>query len=149
MLHPAAWNRNNSGFPERVIFVDEASIRVFAGKGGNGCLSFRREKYIERGGPDGGDGGDGGSVFVEADDSLNTLIDYRYQRVYRARTGETGAGRNCTGKKACKPRMRSGQDPRGLVACEHRAGECVRERAQCFRCCTLAGFQSGQDNGLS
>lgn len=80
-------------------FVDEAPIVVHAGKGGNGCLSFRREKYIERGGPDGGDGGDGGSVFVEADESLNTLVDYRYQRIHRARTGETGAGRNCTGRK--------------------------------------------------
>ena len=59
-------------------FVDEATITVEAGKGGNGTLSFRREKYVARGGPDGGDGGDGGSVFVEADESLNTLIDYRF-----------------------------------------------------------------------
>ncbi|MDE0931650.1 MAG: GTPase ObgE [Halioglobus sp.] len=79
-------------------FVDEASINVYAGKGGNGCLSFRREKYIERGGPDGGDGGDGGSVIVEADEALNTMIDFRFKRHYRAQTGETGAGRNCTGK---------------------------------------------------
>ncbi|MBA6414160.1 GTPase ObgE [Parahaliea sp. F7430] len=79
-------------------FVDEATIKVFAGKGGNGCLSFRREKYIEKGGPDGGDGGDGGSVYMEADDSLNTMIDYRYQRSFRAESGEAGRGRNCTGK---------------------------------------------------
>ncbi len=79
-------------------FVDEASIKVFAGKGGNGCLSFRREKYIEKGGPDGGDGGDGGSVFMEADESLNTMVDYRFQRTYRAENGEAGRGRNCTGK---------------------------------------------------
>ncbi|MFV0278745.1 MAG: Obg family GTPase CgtA [Parahaliea sp.] len=79
-------------------FVDEASIKVFAGKGGNGCLSFRREKYIEKGGPDGGDGGDGGSVFVQADDNLNTMVDYRFQRSYRAESGESGRGRNCTGK---------------------------------------------------
>jgi GTP-binding protein len=59
-------------------FVDEASIHVSAGKGGNGCLSFRREKYVERGGPDGGDGGDGGSVYLVADAGLNTMIDYRY-----------------------------------------------------------------------
>jgi GTP-binding protein len=78
-------------------FVDEATISVDAGKGGNGCLSFRREKYIPRGGPDGGDGGDGGSVILEANDSINTLIDYRYVRSYRARSGETGKGRNCTG----------------------------------------------------
>ncbi len=80
-------------------FVDEAPISVHAGKGGNGCLSFRREKYIERGGPDGGDGGDGGSVFLEADENLNTLIDYRYTRSYRAENGEGGKGRNCTGAK--------------------------------------------------
>ena len=65
-------------------FVDEATIYVEAGKGGNGCLSFRREKFIPKGGPDGGDGGDGGSVFIEADESLNTLIDFRFTRRYRA-----------------------------------------------------------------
>ena len=80
-------------------FVDEASITVQAGKGGNGCLSFRREKYIPKGGPDGGDGGDGGSIFVEADESLNTLIDYRYTRRYNAQNGEGGQGRQCTGAK--------------------------------------------------
>ncbi|MFL0809896.1 MAG: Obg family GTPase CgtA [Agarilytica sp.] len=80
-------------------FVDEAPITVQAGKGGNGCCSFRREKYIERGGPDGGDGGDGGSVYLEADENCNTLIDYRYQRNYRAQNGEQGKGRNCTGAK--------------------------------------------------
>ncbi|MAT51807.1 MAG: GTPase ObgE [Porticoccaceae bacterium] len=79
-------------------FVDEAPIVVYAGKGGNGCLSFRREKYIPKGGPDGGDGGDGGSIFLEADDSINTLVDYRYQRQYRAESGESGRGGNCRGK---------------------------------------------------
>jgi GTP-binding protein len=79
-------------------FVDEASIRVFAGNGGSGCLSFRREKYIPRGGPDGGDGGDGGSVVMEADGALNTMVDYRFQRSYRAQNGEPGRGQNRTGK---------------------------------------------------
>lgn len=79
-------------------FVDEASIDVFAGNGGGGCVSFRREKYIPRGGPDGGDGGDGGSVLLRGDDSLNTMIDYRYTRKFRAQNGESGKGRNCTGK---------------------------------------------------
>tara|TARA_R110001599_G_scaffold111534_6_gene275919 strand:- start:11972 stop:13153 length:1182 start_codon:yes stop_codon:yes gene_type:complete len=79
-------------------FVDEASIKVFAGNGGNGCLSFRREKYIPRGGPDGGDGGDGGSVILEADENLNTMVDYRFVRSYRAENGESGRSRNCTGK---------------------------------------------------
>jgi len=79
-------------------FVDEASIHVAAGKGGNGCLSFRREKYIAKGGPDGGDGGHGGDVILVGDDSLNTLIDFRYQRRYRAENGEGGQGRQCSGK---------------------------------------------------
>ncbi|MDA0649925.1 MAG: Obg family GTPase CgtA [Proteobacteria bacterium] len=79
-------------------FVDEATIEVTAGKGGNGCVSFRREKYVPRGGPDGGDGGDGGSVFLEGDDALNTMIDYRYTRRFRAENGEAGRGRNCSGK---------------------------------------------------
>ncbi len=79
-------------------FVDETPIRVQAGKGGNGSLSFRREKYIAKGGPDGGDGGDGGSVYLEADIALNTLVDYRFQRHYQAENGEGGRGRNCTGK---------------------------------------------------
>jgi GTPase len=83
-----------------VKFVDEVSISVHAGKGGNGCLSFRREKYIEKGGPDGGDGGDGGSVIFEADESLNTMVDYRFKRNYRARDGESGRSRNCTGRSA-------------------------------------------------
>jgi GTP-binding protein len=79
-------------------FVDEASIRVIAGNGGNGCLSFRREKYIERGGPDGGDGGRGGSVYLVADPSLNTLADFRMARKFKAESGEGGSGRNKTGK---------------------------------------------------
>nr|WP_320136225.1 GTPase ObgE [uncultured Amphritea sp.] len=80
-------------------FVDEATITIEAGKGGNGTLSFRREKYIAKGGPDGGDGGDGGSVYVEADESLNTLIDYRFQPRYKAENGKGGQSRNCTGSK--------------------------------------------------
>jgi len=79
-------------------FVDEASIKVSAGDGGNGCVSFRREKYVEFGGPDGGDGGNGGSVFVEADTNLNTLSDFRHARFFAAQRGENGRGRNCTGK---------------------------------------------------
>ncbi len=78
-------------------FVDEASIYVEAGKGGDGCVSFLREKYRAKGGPNGGDGGHGGSVFVEADENVNTLIDYRYQRKYKANNGENGKGRDMTG----------------------------------------------------
>ncbi len=80
-------------------FVDEVTIKVIAGDGGNGCCSFRREKYVPKGGPDGGDGGDGGSVYFEADPELNTLVDYRFVRTYLAERGENGHGKNCTGKK--------------------------------------------------
>ncbi len=80
-------------------FVDEAQIDVKAGDGGNGCVSFRREKFIPRGGPDGGDGGDGGSVMMVGDATLNTLADFRYERHFAAQRGENGRGRNCTGRK--------------------------------------------------
>ncbi len=81
-------------------FVDEVEIRVEAGDGGNGCVSFRKEKYIEFGGPNGGDGGDGGDVYLIADEGLNTLIDYRFERFHRAKRGENGKSRDCTGKGA-------------------------------------------------
>ncbi|MBE8716409.1 Obg family GTPase CgtA [Cellvibrio polysaccharolyticus] len=80
-------------------FVDEAPIQVEAGKGGNGMMSFRREKFVAKGGPDGGDGGDGGSVYLVADENLNTLIDYRFQPRYKAEDGQKGASKDCTGKK--------------------------------------------------
>lgn len=80
-------------------FVDEAIIHVEAGKGGNGCMSFRREKYIPFGGPDGGDGGDGGSVYLEAEAGLNTLVDLRFVRHHRAESGQSGMGANQTGRK--------------------------------------------------
>lgn len=79
-------------------FVDEATVRVEAGKGGDGCVSFRREKYVEYGGPDGGDGGDGGSVYLLADENINTLADFRITRVYRAQSGQAGMGRQKTGR---------------------------------------------------
>jgi GTP-binding protein len=79
-------------------FVDEAEITVFAGNGGNGCISFRREKFIPLGGPDGGDGGDGGSVWLVADENLNTLIDFRHERQFRAQRGQNGMGREMYGK---------------------------------------------------
>ena len=81
-------------------FVDEATVTVQAGKGGDGCLSFRREKFIPRGGPDGGDGGDGGSVWLEVDPGLNTLVDFRFKRLFRAESGRPGSGRERRGKSA-------------------------------------------------
>jgi GTP-binding protein len=103
-------------------FVDEATIRVQAGNGGHGCLSFRREKYVERGGPDGGDGGDGGSVYLVADAGMNTLADFRVARKFRAEGGQGGAGRNMTG--------RSGKDldvriPCGTVVRDIDTGELI------------------------
>jgi GTP-binding protein len=83
-------------------FVDEATIEVIAGKGGNGCLSFRREKFVPYGGPNGGDGGHGGNIYLIADKDLNTLVDFRFNRLFRAQAGESGKGSECTGK--------SGQD---------------------------------------
>jgi len=80
-------------------FVDEAKIKVDAGDGGNGCIGFRREKYVPRGGPDGGDGGDGGDVYLQADENLNTLIDFRFVRFYAAERGENGQTRDCTGSR--------------------------------------------------
>jgi GTP-binding protein len=105
-------------------FVDEAHIRVEAGDGGSGCVSFRREKYIPRGGPDGGDGGDGGSVYLIADANLNTLVDFRHKRRFRAERGKTGTGRNMTG--------RSGEDllvrvPVGTRVVEEETGERIGE----------------------
>ena len=81
-------------------FVDEALITVHAGDGGNGCMSFRREKFVPRGGPDGGDGGDGGSVYLEVDSGLNTLVDFRFKRIFRAAAGLAGQGTDRIGKSA-------------------------------------------------
>lgn len=80
-------------------FIDEALIRVEAGDGGNGCVSFRREKFIPKGGPDGGDGGDGGDVYLIADENLNTLIDYRFTKRFAAGRGENGRSSDCTGHR--------------------------------------------------
>jgi GTP-binding protein len=105
-------------------FVDEASIQVQAGDGGNGCVSFRRERYIPKGGPDGGDGGDGGSVWLAGDPSLNTLVDFRHRRRFRAERGRDGMGRNMTG--------RSGADlvisvPLGTRVIDDESGDCIGE----------------------
>ncbi len=80
-------------------FVDEAKITVNAGSGGNGCLGFRREKYVPFGGPDGGDGGDGGDLYLIADEQVNTLMDFRFKRHYKADRGKNGAGKLCSGAR--------------------------------------------------
>jgi GTP-binding protein len=103
-------------------FVDEATIRAVAGNGGHGCLSFRREKFVAKGGPDGGDGGDGGSVFLIADASLNTLADFRVARKFRAENGQGGAGRNMTGKSGDDLEVRV---PQGTVVHDVDTGELI------------------------
>ena len=82
------------------MFIDRAVVHVVAGAGGSGTSSFRREKYVPKGGPDGGDGGQGGSVFVKADPNLATLLDYRYHALWKAESGQHGKGKNMTGKSA-------------------------------------------------
>ncbi|ABM62610.1 Obg family GTPase CgtA [Halorhodospira halophila] len=103
-------------------FVDEVTFVVRAGDGGDGCVHFRREKYVPRGGPDGGDGGRGGSVYLEGDEGLNTLVDYRHDRFFSAESGEAGGGRQCTG--------RSGVDrilpvPVGTLVMDEGTGEVI------------------------
>jgi GTPase len=105
-------------------FVDEAKIRVEAGKGGDGCASFRRERFIRFGGPDGGDGGDGGSVYITADPGINTLIDYRYTRNFRAQNGENGRGQQCTGKAGDDLTIKV---PIGTTIYDHDTGELLAD----------------------
>ncbi len=108
-------------------FVDEATLKVHAGNGGRGCVSFRREKFIPFGGPDGGDGGDGGSVYLRAVEGINTLADFRIQRTYKARNGAGGSGNDCTG--------RGGEDlaiavPVGTTVQDAETGEPLGDLAQ-------------------
>jgi len=105
-------------------FIDESKIEVFAGKGGNGIASFRREKYIEKGGPNGGDGGRGGSVYALADRNINTLVDYRFTRSHRAKNGEAGKGSDCYGKGADDVVLRM---PVGTVITDINSGEVVAD----------------------
>jgi len=109
-----------------VKFVDEASIEVIAGNGGNGVASFRREKYVPRGGPDGGDGGRGGSIYAIADRNINTLIDYRYARIHRAKSGENGRGADQYGRGAEDVVLRM---PVGTVIADADTGEFVADLA--------------------
>src|SRR5574340_714727 len=105
-------------------FIDEAIIEVHAGKGGDGVASFRREKFVPRGGPDGGDGGRGGSIYAIADRNINTLIDYRYARIHRARNGEKGRGSDCYGKSASDIVLRM---PVGTVVSDLETGEIIAD----------------------
>jgi GTP-binding protein len=125
-------------------FVDEVTISVVAGKGGNGCVSFRREKYVPRGGPDGGDGGQGGSVVLEASGRKHSLLDFRYRNLFRAEPGRNGAGRNRKG--------RSGEDlvievPVGTVAKDPLTGEILADLTeQAQRWIIAKGGRGGKGN---
>jgi len=105
-------------------FIDEAKIEVHAGKGGDGSASFRREKYIPKGGPDGGDGGRGGSVWAVADRNINTLVDYRFARIHRAKGGEQGRGSDCNGKGADDVMLRV---PVGTLILDKESGERIAD----------------------
>ena len=125
-------------------FFDEARIEVIAGKGGDGSASFRREKFVPRGGPDGGDGGRGGSIIAVADSNLNTLIDYRYTRIFKARDGENGRGRDQYGKGADDIVLRV---PVGTVIKDADTGETIADLARNGERVTLAqGGKGGLGN---
>jgi GTP-binding protein len=121
-------------------FIDEAHIEVHAGKGGDGAVSFRREKYVPRGGPDGGDGGRGGSVLAIADRNINTLVEYRFARIHRARDGERGGGRQCNGKGAEDVILRM---PAGTVITDARTGETLADLAEHDQTAVLAQGGTG------
>jgi GTP-binding protein len=125
-------------------FVDEASIRIEAGNGGRGTTSFRREKYVPLGGPDGGDGGDGGDVVLVADGSLNTLVDFRYQPLYRAESGEGGGGANRSGARGADLEVRV---PAGTTVIDDETLEILGDLAQPgTRLMVARGGQGGRGN---
>jgi len=123
-------------------FVDEALIEVHAGKGGDGIVAFRREKYIPRGGPSGGDGGRGGSVFLVADRNINTLVEYRFARIHRARNGENGQGKDCYGKSAEDVHLRV---PVGTVVTDEESGQVLADLSHDGESALIA---KGGDGGL-
>jgi len=126
------------------MFVDEALIWVKAGDGGRGCVSFRREKYVPRGGPDGGDGGKGGDVILEADPNLKTLLDYRYKREYKAQNGEPGKGKNQHGKDG-KPLIL--KVPVGTIVKDAQTDEVIADLSKPFERLVVArGGKGGRGN---
>jgi GTPase len=125
-------------------FIDEAKIEVHAGKGGDGSAHFRREKYVPRGGPDGGDGGRGGSVWARADRNINTLIDYRFARIHRAEEGARGGGSDCNGRAGGDIELRM---PVGTVIRDEETGDPVADLVRDGERALLArGGQGGLGN---
>jgi len=123
-------------------FIDEATVELYAGKGGDGSASFRREKFVPRGGPDGGDGGRGGSIFAVADRNINTLVDYRFARIHRAKNGAAGMGSDCNGKSADDVILRV---PVGTVISDFETGEFIADLANHEQKMLIA---KGGDGGL-
>jgi GTP-binding protein len=123
-------------------FIDEATVELHAGKGGDGSASFRREKFVPRGGPDGGDGGRGGSIFALADRNINTLVDYRFARIHRARNGAAGRGSDCNGKSADDVVLRV---PVGTVISDFETGDLIADLATHEQKMLIA---KGGDGGL-
>src|ERR671922_2782571 len=125
-------------------FIDEVKIRVMAGDGGRGCVSFRREKFVPRGGPNGGDGGDGGDVVAVADPQLTTLLDLRYQKLYKAGRGEHGMGKDQHGRR--------GEDrvikvPVGTIICDASSGELLGDlKIAGERVVVAGGGRGGEGN---
>ena len=126
------------------MFVDEAKIFVKAGDGGNGCVAFRREKYVPRGGPSGGDGGNGGSIYLEANPNDNTLLRYRYNREFKADRGRHGEGSNCTGHSGDDMIL---QVPVGTIAYDEQSGETIADLATAGQRVLIAhGGRGGRGN---
>jgi GTP-binding protein len=126
------------------VFVDEAKIFVKAGNGGNGCVAFRREKYVPRGGPSGGDGGHGGSIFLEANPNDNTLLRYRYNREFKADRGRHGEGSNCTGHSGDEMVL---QVPVGTLVLDDQTGETLADlTAPGQRVLVAQGGRGGRGN---
>jgi GTP-binding protein len=126
------------------MFVDEIDIFVKGGDGGAGCISFRREKFVPRGGPDGGDGGDGGSVYLEADRALTTLLDFRYQRHYHAERGQHGEGNNRHGASGSDKIVRV---PLGTLVTDRDTGEALGDLTlPGQRVLAIAGARGGRGN---
>ncbi|MDD7517752.1 GTPase ObgE [Ruminococcus flavefaciens] len=125
------------------MFVDQAKIKIKAGDGGDGAVSFHREKYVAAGGPDGGDGGRGGDVVFQVDDNFSTLIDFRYKRKYVAQRGENGSSRNCTGKSAPPLIIKV---PRGTVIREAKSGRIMADMSTDEPKVIARGGQGGKGN---
>lgn len=125
-------------------FIDEAKIEVIAGDGGNGCASFCREKFRPFGGPDGGDGGKGGSIYAVADRNINTLVDFRFSKLHKARDGESGRGADCYGKGADDIMLRM---PVGTLIADHNTGEAIADLTEHGQVVLLAkGGEGGWGN---